>query len=508
MDKIIDPKVIQQSPTLVVAMILLALVLVASAFRKLNVPVIILSLMIGLIFGSDVLKLIHFNNAHFAKEVANLALMFILFIGGFGTNKETFKPVLKPVMLLATVGVVTTAIITGFIFHLITGWDFLNSLLLGSIISSTDAAAMYAIFRNRPIEAKTRTVLELESVANDPMAIVLTTFVISLVMGKSTNTWLAILNFTWQMVGGVAIGAIVGYVAAYFLNKIRESDTDYFFVYLIAVVLLTYSLADMAKASGLLATFSAGFVMGNSKIPLKNRLLSFSDTLSFITNVALFILLGLLASPKSFSEIWGKGVLVFLIITLVSRPITVFIFTAKAGLTLKQKILIAFAGIRGSVPIVLATYPLAAGLDPEREFFNMIFFTVTLSIILQGTGIFALAKRLKLLSDKKNVEPRILELVTVHDTNYEIVEVYIDDDHYTGSCLISELTLPPGTLIAFVNRRGELIAPSGQVEIVPNDVLTVLVDNKYVDTIHAEIHKSFDRKKTEEDVWGDEYLYE
>lgn len=493
---------------LIVAMILLALVLLASAFRKLNVPVIILSLMIGLIFGSDVTGIIKFDDAFFAKEVANMALMFILFIGGFGTKKETFKPVLKPVMLLATVGVVTTAIITGIMFHLITGWPFLLALLLGSIISSTDAAAMYAIFRNRPIETKTRTVLELESVANDPMAIVLTTFVISLIMGKTTSTWMAILSFVWQMVGGVAIGVLVGYVAAYFFNKIKASETDYFFVYLIAVVLLSYGLADLAGASGMLASFSAGFVLGNSKIPFKKRLLSFSDTLSFITNVALFILLGLLASPGSFPKIWGKGVLVFLIITLISRPIAVFIFTAKSGLTLKQKILTALAGIRGSVPIVLATYPLAAGLDPSRDIFNMVFFTVTLSIILQGTGIFALAKKLNLLSKEKNIAPRLLELVTVHDTNYEIVEVYIDKDYYEGSSLISELTLPPGSLIAFVNRGGELIAPSGQVEIVPSDILTVLVDNKYIDIISEEIRKSFKRKKTEGDVWGEEYLYE
>lgn len=485
---------------LIVAMILLALVLLASAFRKLNVPVIILSLMIGLIFGSDVTGIIHFDDAFFAKEVANLALMFILFIGGFGTKKQAFKPVMKPVMLLATVGVVTTAIITGIVFHLITGWPFLRALLLGSIISSTDAAAMYAIFRNRPIETKTRTVLELESVANDPMAIVLTTFVISLIMGKTTSTWLAILDFAWQMVGGVAIGALVGYVAAYFFNKIRASETDYFFVYLIAVVLLSYGLADLAHASGMLAAFSAGFVLGNSKIPFKKGLLSFSDTLSFITNVALFILLGLLASPGSFPKIWGKGVLVFLIITLVSRPIAVFIFTAKAGLTFKQRVLIAFAGIRGSVPIVLATYPLAAGLDPDREIFNMVFFTVTLSIIGQGTGIFALAKKLNLLSKEKNAAPRLVELVTVQDTNYEIVEVRIDEEYYDGSCLISELTLPPGTLIILINRVGELITPSGKVEILPKDILTVLVEKQHIEMLPVEILKSFVRKKIKRDA--------
>ncbi len=485
---------------LIIAMILLALVLLASAFRKVNVPVIILSLMIGLIFGSDVLNIIYFDDAFFAKEVANLALMFVLFIGGFGTKKQTFKPVLRPVVLLATAGVVTTALITGIVFHLLTDWSFLRSLLLGSIISSTDAAAMYAIFRNRPIEAKTRTVLELESVANDPMAIVLTTFVISLSLGKTTSTWMAILAFSWQMVGGVAIGVLVGYVAVYFFNKIRESDTDYFFVYLIAIVMFSYGVADLAKASGMLAAFSAGFVMGNSKIPFKKGLLSFNDTLSFITNVGLFILLGLLASPGSFPKIWGKGVLVFLIITFISRPITVFIYTAKAGLTLKQRILIAFAGIRGSVPIVLATYPLAAGLDPDREIFNLVFFTVTLSIIGQGTGIFALAKKLDLLSKVKNIAPRLVELVTVQDTNYEIVEVHIDEEYYDGSCLISELTLPTGTLIVLINREGELITPSGKVEIVPKDILTVLVEKQNIEMLPVEILKSFVRKKIKKDV--------
>lgn len=484
---------------LIAAVILLALVLMASVFHKVNVPVIILSLVIGIIFGSDVTGIIYFDDAFLAKEVANLALMFILFIGGFGTKKQSFKPVLKPVSMLATLGIISTALVTGTVFHLITGWPFLRALLLGSIISSTDAAAVYSIFRSRPIEAKTRTLIELESVANDPMAIVLTLFVINLIMGESRGTLMSILSFMWQMAGAVGIGVLVGYLAVYVFNKIRHNESDFFFVYLIAIVLLSYSLANEFHASGMLSTFSTGFVMGNSKIPFKKGLLSFNNTLSFITNIGLFILLGLLAFPRSFSQIWGQGVIIFLIITLISRPITVFLFTIKSGLNLKQKILAAAAGIRGSVPIVLATYPVAMGLDPNHEIFNIVFFTVTLSIVVQGTSIQALAKRFGLLSNVKNIAPRLLELVTVQDTNYEIVEVYIDEEYYDGSCLISELTLPPGTLVVFVNRNGQLIAPSGQVEIKPRDILTVLVEKKYIDMIPIEILNSFVRKMIKQD---------
>jgi len=479
---------------LIAAVVLLTLVLMASVFHKVNVPVIILSLFIGIVFGSDVTGLIYLDNARFVKEVANVALIFILFIGGFSTKKQHFRQVFKPVLLMSTVGVILTALVTGLLFHLITGWPFLRALLVGSIISSTDAAAVYAIFKGHSVDNKVRTLTELESVSNDPMAVVLTTFMVSLVAGYEASTLKAVLSFVWMLVGGAGIGVLIGFAAVYVFKKIRHIEAEYFYIYLLSIVLLSYSLAEVFKASGMLSAFFAGFVMGNRQIPYKKGLLAFNNILSFITNVGLFILLGLLAFPRDFSKIWHSGVIVFLILTLVSRPLMVWLLTLFTNLKPKEKFFVSAVGLRGAVPIVLATYPAAAGLDSGHVIFNIVFFNVALSMLLQGTTLLPLARKLGLTTKDRNKVPKMLELVTVQDTNYEIIEVFIDAEFYEGSCLVKDLNLPPGTLITFINREGKVIAPSGAVEIKPNDTLTVLVEKRNIDMIPIEIKRGFMHK--------------
>ena len=476
------------------AAVLLTLILFASVFHKVNVPVIILSLFIGIIFGSDVTGLIDLNNAQLVKEIANGALMFILFIGGFSTKKQHFRQVFKPVVLMSTVGVVLTALVTGTLFHLITGWPFLRALLVGSIISSTDAAAVYAIFKGHSVDNKVRTLTELESVSNDPMAVVLTTFMVGLVKGGDVSTLKAVASFVWLLVGGAGIGVLVGFLAVYVFKKIRHIEAEYFYIYLLAIVLLSYSLAELAGGSGMLSAFFAGFVMGNKQIPYKKGLLAFNNILSFITNVGLFIMLGLLAFPSSFKDIWQSGVIVFLVLTFVSRPLMVWLLTLFTDLKPKEKLFVSAVGLRGAVPIVLATYPAAVGLDSGHVIFNIVFFNVALSMLLQGTTLVPLARKLGLTTKDRNKVPKMLELVTVQDTNYEIIDIYIDDEIYEGSCLVKDLNLPPGTLITFINREGKVIAPSGAVEIKPNDTLTVLVEKRNIDMIPLEIKRGFMHK--------------
>ena len=476
------------------SLILLTLLLMSAIFHRINEPVIILSLVIGLIFGSDITGLIYFDNTRLAKELANIALMVVLFIGGFGTRKQSFGAVVRPVMFLATLGVVSTALITGLVFHWVAGWSFLQALLLGSIISSTDAAAVFSILKEKPLKRNLRSLIELESVANDPMAVVLTLFVISLLTGSQATINSTVLSFLWKLGGGIGIGILIGNLAVWLFHRIRHVELEFFYVYLLAVILLSYSLAEKCQASGMLSAFFAGFVMGNKPIPFKKGLLTFNNTLSFITNIGLFILLGLLAFPKNFALIWHLGVAVFLIITFVSRPMSVFIFTLGSGLSIKEKLFVTAVGIRGAVPIVLATYPAAMGLDTDHTIFNIVFFTVTLSMLVQGTSIMRLAKLFRLLSATKGKPRKVLDLVTVQDTNYEIIDVYIDEEYYEGSCRISELKLPPGTLITLINRDDKVIAPAGSVEIKPQDTLTILVEKQFIDMIPIEIMRGFIRK--------------
>lgn len=479
---------------LLTSLILMFIVFVAAVSRKLNVPLIIIALAIGIIFGSDVTGIIYFDDTKLTQQLADIALIFILFAGGFGTKRSNLKPVVKPTMLLATIGVLLTANITALIFCVVTGWTFLKSVLLCAIISSTDAAAVFSILRTRSINKSVTSIAEIESAANDPMAIISTLFIIQLIIGTDINTFTSILLFSWQLFGGVCFGILIGVAGSFLYNKIRNIDVGYLYLFLIGLILLSFGLADLCKASGMISVFFTGFIVGNQKIPYKNGISSFTETLSFIANVGLFILLGLLVFPRNFPSIWFLGILLFIIVTFVSRPLTVFVCTLFTGLSLKEKIFISWSGLRGAVPIVLATYPAAAGIDDQHQIFNIVFFAVTLSILFQGTTIGKLAELLNLSGKNIRKVKQTMELVTVHDTNYELIEIFVDDEIYRGECKISDLSLPVGTTITMINRNNSVIAPSGKTIILPGDVLSVLIENTKVEEGTNEILRMFSKQ--------------
>jgi len=315
------------------------------------------------------------------------------------------------------------------------------------------------------------------------MAIISTTFIIQIIVGLQLNSILSLALFFWQLIGGIGFGFLIGYIGAYLFNKIKDIDVGYFYLFLIGVILLSFGLTDLCKASGMLATFFTGLIMGNKKLPYKNGIASFTEILSFIANVGLFVLLGLLVFPKNFSTIWFLGLILFLIILLLARPIAVYICTFGTNLSIKEKLFISWSGLRGAVPIVLATYPAAAGIDNQHQIFNIVFFAVTLSIIIQGTTIGKLADLFKLSVKSRNKAKHTMEFVTAHDTNYELIEIFIDDDIYQGECKVSDLSLPPGTTITMINRNNTVIAPSGQTIIKQGDVLSVFVDRDKIEEV-------------------------
>lgn len=478
---------------LIIAVILLFMVFVARVSSKLNVPLIIIALAIGIIFGSDVTGLIYFDDAIFTRDVANIALIFILFAGGYGTKSHNFKPVAKPAMLLATAGVIITALITASLFSFITGWPFLKSLLISAIISSTDAAAVFSILRTRSINKNVSSLTEIESAANDPMAIISTVFILQLVAGAAADTSSSLLLFIWQLAGGVAFGILTGNAGTFLFNRIRNIDIGYYYVFLIGIILFSFSIADMSRASGMLSAFFTGYVLGNKKIPFKSGITSFTEILSFIANVGLFILLGLLVFPHRFSGIWTTGIIVFMVLTFVGRPVAVLICTALNGLNLREKLFISWGGLRGAVPIVLATYPAAAGIDEEHQIFNIVFFAVTLSILIQGTTIGWFADFLKLTRKPRMKPGQTMELVTIHDTDYELVQIFIDPDMYKGEPKISDMGLPPGVTITMINRNNTVIAPRGSTVIYPGDVLSVLVSSEKVKLVTNRVLHCFSR---------------
>lgn len=476
---------------LTIAVILVFLALSAALFRRFNVPLIILALAMGIIFGSDVTGIIYFDNALLARRLADIALIFVLFAGGFSIKRVDLKPVVVPTMTLATLGVLLTTVITALFFHLVSGWSFQRSLVISTVISSTDAAAVFSILRNRSLQKRPSSITEIESAANDPMAIISTTLIIQLSAGSDINTTQALLMLLWQMAGGVGLGLALGWLGVRLLRRIKEVETGYFYILLIGLILASYGVADLVKASGMLAAFFAGYYMGNTKLPLKTSIASFTATLSFVANAGLFVLLGLLVFPRSLGAVWKEGILIFLVLSLVARPAAVFLCTIPAKLPFREKLFISWSGIRGSVPIVLATYPAAAGLDPDHQIFNIIFLAVTLSILIQGTSIGKLADLLRLSSKEKPKTKQKMELVTVHDTNYELIELFIDPESYPGSASLASLELPPDVSVTMVARKDKIIAPRGNTILKPGDILTILVEEDRVGSITESILSHF-----------------
>ena len=476
------------------AIILMFVVFLALISRKLNVPLILIALAIGIFFGSDVTGLIYFDDASLTQRVANGALIFILFAGGFGTKEDHLRPVFEITMLLATGGVLLTAAAALLPFVLITGFEVKTALLLCVIISSTDAAAIFSILRTRSINRRLTSITEIESAANDPMAIISTVFVIQLITGAHVGTLETVTSFLWQLLGGVGLGVLFGLGGVFVFKKIRDIDLGYFYLFLIALIILTHEVANFCQASGMLAVFFAGLTMGNKSFPYKYGISSFTEALSFVANVLLFVLLGLLVFPKDFPAIWMPAVGLFVAITFVGRPVAVLVCTGLAKLSLKDKAFLSWSGIKGAVPIVLATYPAAAGLDPNHHMFNIVFLAVLCSILTQGTTIGRLADALGLAVKGQKKSRQSMELITAHETSYELIEVYIDDDLYQGECRIMDLSLPVGTTITMINRDDVIIAPAGKSRLLPGDILSLLVDIGNVDSAVGEILSKFGKK--------------
>jgi cell volume regulation protein A len=298
-----------------------------------------------------------------------------------------------------------------------------------------------------------------------------------------------VLDFLWKLAGGVAVGLGSGWAGVRLFRLLRHADRGYFYVLLVGIVFLSFGVAELIHASGMLAVFFTGLVLGNARIPFRHGIDTFLEALSTIANIGLFVLLGLLVFPHEFARIWLPGVIVFGVLTFVARPLAVWVSTLGAGFKWKEKVFLSWAGVRGAVPIVLATYPAAAGVEGGRDLFNIVFFAVALSVIVQGTTVGKLADWLG-LSRKAKAKPRqAMELVTFQDSELELCE--LPAEGVAGShAKVSELGLPKGATITMINRNEQIIAPRGSTEIEPGDVLYVLTRSSERDLVARAIARA------------------
>lgn len=463
------------------AAILLLLSIVASkASGRLGVPALLLFLAIGMLAGSDGLGRIYFADYALAQNLGVLALVFILFSGGMDTNWTLVRRGVWPTLSLATIGVLLTAVLVGLFARFVLSFSWLEGLLLGAVVSSTDAAAVFAVMRSRGVGLRglLKPIIELESGSNDPMAVFLTTAVVGLLLNPENSPLWLLPQLVLQMGLGALFGYLFGRAAVYVVNHVRLEYEGLYPVLTIALLLLSYSVTDLLGGNGFLAAYLTGIVMGNTELIHKNSLRRFHDGLAWLMQIVMFLTLGLLVFPSELLSVVSAGLLISVFLMFVARPVSVMLALLPFRLRFREKVMVGWVGLRGAVPIILATFPLLAGVDRTGTIFNLVFFIVLTSVLVQGPTIPLVARWLRVDAPVRQRVRGPLELELVHGSQGELIEVEIQASSPAADKQIVELGLPRGALLVLINRSDRFFVPTGSTVLESGDVVTLLADRK------------------------------
>ena len=467
---------------LLIGSVLLFISIVASktSFR-LGIPTLILFLIVGMLAGSDGPGGIYFNDPATAQFLGVVALNFILFSGGLDTRLESIKPVLRDGISLATIGVAITAMLVGVFTSYLLGYTIVEGLLLGAIVSSTDAAAVFSILRQRAVglRGNIRPLLEFESGSNDPMAYFLTVSLIGLVQHPDSSIIALIPKFFIGMVIGGACGYFSGRVMTWVVNKIHLEVDGLYPVLVLAMVFFTFSFTDRIGGNGFLAIYTSAIVLGNSNFIHKKSLIRFYDGQAWLMQIVMFLALGLLVFPKQMVDVIPHGLALTAFLIFIARPIAVFISLAKAtDLNWRKKLFVSWVGLRGAAPIVFATYPMLAGVHYAGTIFNLVFFISATSVLLQGTTLPIMAKWLHVSVPEKLKRKFPLDIELKEDLKSTLVEVDVPAMSPAVGKAVVDLALPKNAMIVLIHRNGKYLTATGETVIEGADHLLVLTDKQ------------------------------
>lgn len=467
---------------------------------KFGVPTLILFLAIGMLAGSDGVGGILFNDPKLAQFIGIISLNFILFSGGLDTNWMAVKPILWKGISLSTLGVFLTAMSLGTFVWLITDFTIYESMLLGSIVSSTDAAAVFSILRSKSLALKNnlRPTLELESGSNDPMAYVLTIAFLSLVVNQDKSAWTIIPLFLQQMILGGVAGFLFGKLSKIIINKIQLDFEGLYPVLVIALMFITFSATDFLGGNGFLAIYICAVYLGNQDLIHKKTIMKMFDGLAWLMQIVLFLTLGLLVFPTQVLPVFGIGLLISLFLILVARPLSVFLSLLPFKMKLKSRAYVSWAGLRGAVPIVFATYPLLAGIDKAGMIFNIVFFISVTSVLIQGTTLSIFSKWLKVALPQKVKPLAPTDAFLTEHPRTIMEEIKVPLDGYAVDKKIVNLTFPKTAIIAMIKRDDKYLTANGATIIEAFDTLIVLADTpKGVDQVYEALQ--MERQPSEAD---------
>lgn len=464
---------------LLIGSLLLFLSLVASRTARYGIPTLILFLAVGMLAGSDGFGGIVFNDPVIAKFIGSVALSFILFSGGLDTKWNDIKTVLWQGVSLSTAGVIITTSVVGLLVTLFTDFSITEGLLLGAIVSSTDAAAVFTILRSKSLGLKgnLRPLLELESGSNDPMAYFLTIMFTFLLVDKEASAVSLISMFFKQMIIGGLTGYLMGIGMAKILNWIKLEIEGLYSVLLITMVLFTFSFTYFAGGNAFLAVYIAGCILGNKSFIHKKSLTKHFDAQAWMMQIIMFLTLGLLVFPKQIVPYIGTGLLISFILILIARPLSIFISLIFFKTEFRKKLFISWVGLRGAVPIVLSTYPLTAGIDKAAVTFNLVFFISVTSVLIQGTTLPLVARLLGLSLPVNLKKKSVADLELAWKTKSLYNTILIQPGLTCIGKSVVDLELPASIVIALIERNNKFIIVEGATIILTSDKLYVIADN-------------------------------
>lgn len=473
----------------VLAFLMLVSLLSSKLSSYINMPCLLLFLAVGMLAGSEGIGGISFDNAKIANYIGSAALAFILFSGGFDTDWKSVRSIFLTGGILSSLGVLLTAVFIGLFAWGFFGWIVPGKhislswcLLLGSIISSTDAAAVFSILRSRSVSLrnKLQPLLEFESGSNDPMAAFLTVFMVGVVTAEAASGttmplldyWVILPVFLLKMSLGLGFGWLFGRGAVWLFNRIDFEFNGLYYVLGIVTVLLSYSVTELIQGNGFMAVYVTGMVMGNRRFIFHNGVGRFYDGLAWMMQVILFTMLGLLAFPKQVWEAKWIGLAVAVFLMAVARPLAILIGMWRSRFSFKERLLVAWVGLRGGAPIMLATFPLMANVAHANFMFHIVFFIVLTSVLLQGMTIMPAAKLLKLDAPLRKTPRMPLVVEETGDANAGSAEVVVPES--CGGRSLARMNLPEGVLVLLIRREDRVVVPRGDTRLEPGDVLTLM----------------------------------
>ncbi len=459
-----------------IGIVMMACILMQRLTDRLPIPSLLAFLFLGMFFGVDGLFKISFDNYQISETVCSVCLIFIMFYGGFGTSFKAAKPVFIRSSLLASAGVVITAGLTGLLVHWFLKLSLLESFLIGSVIASTDAASVFGILRSNNLNLKdnTASLLEVESGSNDPVSYMLTTVLCTLLSGQKISVFALLMK---QLVFGIVLGLAAGKIASKLLKEVhipQEGKT----IFVLSVVLITYSASLLVGGNGYLSVYLCGVLMGNTRFSDKRMLVHFFDTLTSMAQMMIFFLLGLLVTPSELPHVFVPACLIMCFLTFLARPLAVALTLFPFGTTLSQVALVSWSGLRGVASIVFAITAVLSHVSLTYNLFNLVFCIVLLSISIQGTLLPFIAKKTKMIDDSNDVFKTFTDYQEESDVRF--IKLHMDEDHLWVGKKISEIAIPKEFLIVLIVRHRKELIPHGNT-VIQQDDLIVIAAQEYND---------------------------